>query len=145
MAQSVDLNGMAKLAGLSEKDLSVPRAELIKLLAKKLKELEPTVEIEDAKGTIENAKKLDEIKKVFTKPFDIYVKSVGAKMTSTIVQVVGYVPEISSFVVYRNENFYKVTDDEIIKSTAELEKIKKQEKDDKIKKAAKTKAEKQAG
>ena len=118
----MDIMAMAKGAGVSESELKGKSLkEQIKIITKAANESAEKLEIENAKTYISNNEKLvPKLKDQLEKPIEIYVKKVAQKKSPTIVSVVGYNSVTKEVVVYFNDKFCGIKDNEIIKTVDEF-------------------------
>ncbi len=120
----MDYIAFAKTAGLTENDIKGKTVkQIIKLAAKKANENADKDELEEAKPYFSNYEKLlPRFKESIEKPFELYVKTVGQKKTPSIVPVIGYnsIGKEKGIVVFFNEKYYTISENNIIKSIEEL-------------------------
>jgi hypothetical protein len=120
-------------------------AEIWKIIADKANnEVAQHLAEEEKKAFIGLDKELGKIASFFEKPTKVYVKTFGAKGSPTLVQIIGYDSETSEYYAKSEKNFHFLTDDLIIKTSEEKLKIEAKIKAEKAKKAAETKAKREA-
>jgi hypothetical protein len=121
-------------------------AELIRLFNKTSKDELLELEDEELKEPVENyGKHLPKLKESIAKQsFELVTKRFAQKKSLTIVRIVGFIPETSELIAYYNGEISRIDDTELVKSEAELKKVREEEKAKKAATAAKTKAAKEA-